>query len=87
MNTLDKIDRLAGIARGEQVPVDGVSGAVVQRIMAAAPRRRRILPLSFFAAVSGIAAAVVLGIGLHLSVRSVDPIWNMIAPVQDAPLW
>jgi len=87
MNMLDRIDQLAGIACGEQVPVNDVSDRVLGRISTAWRYRGSIKPLAVFTAVSGIAAAILLFIALQFGGSEPDPTWTMIKPLQEIPLW
>ena len=87
MNPLETIDQLAARARGETVSIDSVADKVILRICGARRPYRRIIPLSMFAAASAVAAAVILAVGVHFWNQDPDPLWGMIAPLQEVPLW
>ena len=88
MNTPDIFEQLASRARGESVPVESVAESVLVRIVSRRQRRRQVIPLSVFAAVSAVAAAVILVAVLYRSPRaSSDPMMQLAAPVEDVRLW
>ncbi|MFW6157729.1 MAG: hypothetical protein ACOC8E_00055 [Planctomycetota bacterium] len=84
MDELTAIEKLAHAARREEPPVDSVADRVILRL--AAPGRARVRALSFFAAGSAIAAAVILVAGLTLA-NGADPMAELWAPFEVISLW
>jgi nitrate/nitrite-specific signal transduction histidine kinase len=88
MNAPDIIDELAARADQESIPFVSVADEVIDRIDSVRRKRRRIIPLSMFAAASAVAAAVILVIGLYFTTQeAVDPMLQLVAPVEDVQLW
>jgi hypothetical protein len=85
METLARVEQLAGLARREAAPAPGVDVEAVLRLC----RREQARPLRLFwpAAAATLAAAVILSACLFLNSRSAssantDPVARLFAPVQ-----
>jgi hypothetical protein len=71
MDELKAFEALVRGARRETPPAFDVGGAVLAGIRAGYPPR--LLPLSIMAAVTAVAAAVVLALAIHAVVSGSDP--------------
>jgi len=82
MDTLKIIEQLVQRAREERPPVTDVSGGVLELI----GRRRRFeqTSLSWFAAVSAVAASVALFFAVDCWMSLSDPMMELFAPLQVA---
>ena len=80
MDPLEAIESLARLARSEQPPRTNVDIAAVLRAAGAEPPLR-LAPLAWSAAVSAIAAGIILSFAIHTqrttsSVDSISPLFN-----------
>jgi hypothetical protein len=85
METLERIELLARAARREAAPATRVDGAAV--LQSCRYAQTRGLRLFWPAAISALAAVVILGTGLTLQARSsprgaADPVAQLFAPPQ-----
>jgi hypothetical protein len=77
MDPLEMVDALARRARAEAAPQTNVSLAAV---LAASRRERRLSPFAWSAAISAVAACVVLAVALHANkstrTDSIEPLFQ-----------
>jgi hypothetical protein len=79
MEPLEAVESLARIARMERTPVTNVNIGAVLRAARAEPALR-LAPLAWSAAVSALAAGIILSVAIHArqtsSVDSISPLFN-----------
>jgi len=85
MDPLEALERLADQARKEAVPDFDVSARVLASV--GDGPARRVLPLSLFAAVSAVAASIILAVGIYSLLAEPDPLALLAAPLQGTVLW
>ena len=87
MDTMKIIEKLAHIAAKEQTPEFDVSNAVMYQIKAVQQETVGFWPIEFFAGVSAVAASVVTLFSINAWRVIVDPLLQLLAPLQEVPLW
>ena len=88
MDKMKIFEKLAFLARNEQMPMFDVSDDVLLRIDALGqPKYATFLPFDFFAAASAVAASVVAFLSIHAWQAIVNPLIQLFAPFQEVPLW
>ncbi len=81
MDPLDAIESLARLARCEEPPGTNINVAAVLRAAANAEPPLRLAPLAWSAAVSALAAGIILSFAIHTrqttsSIDSISPLFN-----------
>jgi hypothetical protein len=87
MDTLKIIEKLAEAARKETTPQSDVSQAVMHEINALQRTESGFLPLEFFAGISAVAASIITVLSISAWHYIVNPLMQIIAPLQEMPLW
>lgn len=87
MDTMKIIEKLAHAASKEQPPEFDVSNAVMCQIKALQQETVGFWPIEFFAGLSAVAASVVTLFSIHAWRVIVDPLLQLLAPLQEVPLW
>jgi hypothetical protein len=85
MDTLKKLDQLFALARQGETPVFSVSDRVIADLgQCDVPS---LVPLSVFAGVSAVAAAVLLLLAVNAWNYLNSPLAELLTPLQETPLW
>ena len=89
MDTMKSIEKLVQIARREEPPEISVSGSVMAHIRTFRYSRPAIdvMPVSWVAGLSAMAASVILFLAFYAFQAIQDPYMNFFAPIQVAWLW
>jgi len=89
MDTMKTIERLVQIARQEDPPEMSVSGSVMAHIRTFRYSRPAIdvMPVSWVAGMSAVAASIVLFLAFYAFQSIHDPYMNFFAPIQVTWLW
>jgi len=82
MKALERFAQLARIARDEPVPAIDVAAAVLRDLRSgAAPRRLDDIPLWMAAAISLLAASVMIAVALESCLPLVEPLAELFQPL------
>lgn len=89
MDTMKSIEKLVQIARREDPPEISVSGSVMAHIRTFRYSRPAIdvMPVSWVAGLSAMAASVILFLAFYAFQAIQDPYMNFFAPIQVTWLW
>ena len=86
MDTLKKIEKILQQAAQEPTPVFGVSEKVLRRITEQSDVPD-FITFDILAAVSAVAASVILFWAINTWIQLSDPMTEWLAPIQEVPLW
>ena len=87
MDALKIIEKLALTARKEEIPQIDVCKAVMSEIDVLQQAPAGILSFEWFAGISAIAASIVIFLSIPAWRYIVDPLVQLLAPLQEAALW
>jgi hypothetical protein len=86
MDTLKKIETLFQQAAAEPTPVFGVAPKVLFRL-AQVSESLSFLTFDMVAAVSAVAASIILFWAINTWIQLSDPMIAWLTPIQEVPLW
>ena len=87
MDTIKIIEKLAKMARNESLPQFDVSGSVLREISILQNQKAGIVPLEFFTAAAAAAASIIIFLSVHAWQSIVNPLIQLVMPLQETPLW
>ncbi|MFA6186103.1 MAG: hypothetical protein WC770_02670 [Phycisphaerae bacterium] len=87
MDTLKTIEKLAKAARSEALPAFDVSSYVLGQTRMVQVQRANLLPFEFFAALTAVAASIVIVLSVSAWQTIINPMTQLIAPLQESSLW
>lgn len=87
MDTLKTIEKLAQAARSEASPMFDVSGYVLGQMRMVQVQKANLLPIEFFAALTAVAASIVIVLSVNAWQTIINPMAQLIAPLQESSLW
>lgn len=87
MDTLDKIELLAKRAKKQNISTFFVADRVMEQIQCKQPKVIDFFAFDVFAAVSAIAASILLIVGLHSWSYITGPLARLYTPLSGASLW
>ncbi|HBG77974.1 MAG: hypothetical protein WC765_08520 [Phycisphaerae bacterium] len=87
MDTLKTIEKLAKAAQNEALPMFDVSSYVLGQMRTVQVQRANLLPIEFFTALAAVAASIVIVLSVVAWQTIVNPMAQLIAPLQESSLW
>lgn len=87
MDSLNKIDLLAARAKNQKTSTFLVSDHVMQQIQFKQKKGFDFFAFDMFAAVSAVAASILLIIGIHCWSNMTGPLAQLYTPLSGASLW
>lgn len=87
MDTLKIIEKLAKAAQNEASPAFDVSAYVLGQMRTVQVQKANLLPFEFFAALTAVAASIVIVLSVSAWQSIVNPMAQLIAPLQESSLW
>ena len=85
MDTLDGIEKIAEIARKQEIPKFSVSDQVITTLTS--DKDYNFIVFDFFAGVFATLASVGLYIGINAWMYLINPLTQFFAPLQEVRLW
>ena len=87
MDTLKTIEKLAKAAQNEALPTFDVSSYVLGQMRMVQVHRANLLPIEFFTALAAVAASIVIVLSVNAWQTIINPMAQLIAPLQESSLW
>lgn len=87
MDTLKTIEKLAKAAQNEAMPAFDVSSYVLGQMRMVQVQKANLLPIEFFAALTAVAASIVIVLSVNAWQTIINPMTQLIAPLQESSLW